>query len=29
MIFGLGSIIWFIGAGITLLRRNEHAGALS
>ena len=29
MVFGLGSIVWFIGAGITLLRTNEQAGALS
>ena len=29
MVFGLGSIVWFIGVGITLLRRNEHVGALS
>jgi hypothetical protein len=27
MVFGLGSIVWFIGAGITLLRRDEPAGA--
>lgn len=29
MVFGLGSIVWFIGVGITLLRRDERAGALS
>ena len=29
MVFGLGSIVWFIGVGITLLRRNEHVEALS
>jgi hypothetical protein len=29
MVFGLGSIGWFIGAGITLLRRDEQPGALA
>jgi hypothetical protein len=29
MVFGLGSIVWFIGVGIALLRRNEDVGALS
>jgi hypothetical protein len=29
MVFGLGSIVWFVGAGITLLRLDEQAGALS
>jgi hypothetical protein len=29
MVFGLGSIVWFIGAGVTLLRRDDRAGAPS
>lgn len=29
MVFGLGSIIWFIGVGIALLRRSDRAGATS
>jgi hypothetical protein len=29
MVFGLGSIVWFIGAGIVLLRRDDQAGASS
>ena len=29
MVFGLGSIVWFIGAGIALLRRDDQAGAPS
>ena len=29
MVFGLGSIVWFIGAGIALLRRDDQAGASS
>ena len=29
MVFGLGSIVWFIGAGVTLLRHRELAEATS
>ncbi len=29
MVFGLGSIAWFIGAGIALLHRDDQAGASS
>ncbi len=29
MVFGLGSIVWFIGAGIALLRRDDRAGVPS
>ena len=29
MVFGLGSIIWFIGAGITLVRDDDQAGVRS
>ena len=29
MVFGLGSIVWFVGVGITLLRRDDRAGAPS
>lgn len=29
MVFGVGSIVWFIGAGIVLLRRDDRAGAPS
>ena len=29
MVFGLGSIVWFVGAGIALLRRDDRAGAPS
>lgn len=29
MVFGVGSIVWFIGAGIALLRRDDQAGASS
>lgn len=29
MVFGLGSIVWFIGVGIALLRRDDRAGAPS
>jgi hypothetical protein len=29
MIFGLGSIVWFIGVGVALLRRGDHVGATS
>ena len=29
MVFGLGSIVWFIGAGVTLLRNPELAEATS
>ncbi len=29
MVFGLGSIVWFIGAGVTLLRNREPAEATS
>lgn len=29
MVFGLGSILWFVGAGITLLRRDDRATAPS
>ena len=29
MVFGVGSIVWFIGAGVALLRRDDQAGASS
>jgi hypothetical protein len=29
MVFGLGSIVWFVGAGVTLLRHDDAAGATS
>ena len=29
MVFGLGSIVWFIGAGVTLLRNRDLGGATS
>jgi len=29
MVFGLGSIVWFIGAGVTLIRRHEPAQVTS
>ena len=29
MVFGVGSIVWFIGAGVALLRRDDQAGGSS
>ncbi len=29
MVFGLGSIVWFIGAGVTLLRHREPSGVVA